>query len=158
MCTRRSPMSAWRKSTTAWFTWTRQAPWRRSIRTGRSVCIRRPRRAGHRSWVGAYPNWVEADSRRERRKARVPPRFFALMDPVPLRIGEDLRVREGGPDPVWRVPAKQRFVIEEFDDGIVMFDVLVGATHLLNVSAVDTLAIVSESPGLQTAAIHLRLL
>ena len=80
------------------------------------------------------------------------------MDPVPLRGGEDMRVREGGPEPVWRVPAKQRFVIEEFDDGIVMFDALVGATHLLNVSAVDTLAIVSESPGLQTAVIHRRLL
>lgn len=35
-----------------------------------------------------------------------------------------------------------------------MFDALVGATHLLNSSAAETLAIVQESPGLTTAAIH----
>jgi PqqD family protein of HPr-rel-A system len=76
------------------------------------------------------------------------------MDPVPSHGAEHLRVDEGADDPRWRIPAGQRFVIEEFDDGIVMFDALVGATHLLNVTAADTLAIVSESPGLQTAAIH----
>ena len=54
----------------------------------------------------------------------------------------------------WRIPDRQRFVIEDFDDGIVMFDTLVGSTHLLNASAADTLEIVRDSPGLATAAIH----
>ena len=31
---------------------------------------------------------------------------------------------------VWRLPAGQRLLFEDFDDGIVMFDALVGATHL----------------------------
>ena len=39
-----------------------------------------------------------------------------------------------------------------------MFDALVGATHLLNVSAADTLAIVQESPGMTAGAIHRSLL
>ncbi|HVR93751.1 MAG TPA: HPr-rel-A system PqqD family peptide chaperone [Casimicrobiaceae bacterium] len=76
------------------------------------------------------------------------------MDPIPLHGGESLSVADGAPEPRWRIPAGQHFVIEDFDDGIVMFDALVGATHLLNVSAADTLAIVRESPGLATAAIH----
>jgi PqqD family protein of HPr-rel-A system len=80
------------------------------------------------------------------------------MDPVPLPVGGDLSVAEGALEPRWRIPAGQHFVIEEFDDGIVMFDALVGATHLLNVTAAETLAIVSEFPGLETAAIHRSLL
>ena len=76
------------------------------------------------------------------------------MDSIPLHGGESLSGADGAPEPHWRIPAGQHVVIEDFDDGIVMFDALVGATHLLNVSAADTLAIVRESPGLATGAIH----
>jgi len=76
------------------------------------------------------------------------------MDPITMHSSVSLSVSDGAPEPRWRVPSGQHFVIEDFDDGIVMFDALVGATHLLNVSAADTLAIVRESPGLATAAIH----
>lgn len=76
------------------------------------------------------------------------------MDPIPLHGGEWLSGADGAPEPRWRIPAGQHFVIEDLGDGIVMFDALVGATHLLNVSAADTLAIVRDSPGLATAAIH----
>jgi len=58
----------------------------------------------------------------------------------------------------WRLPAGQRLLFEDFDDGIVMFDALVGATHLQNASAAETLAIVEDAPGLATAEIHRRLL
>jgi PqqD family protein of HPr-rel-A system len=58
----------------------------------------------------------------------------------------------------WRIPDGQRLLYEDFDDGIVMFDALVGSTHLLNASAAETLAIVHESPGLPATAIHRRLL
>jgi PqqD family protein of HPr-rel-A system len=74
------------------------------------------------------------------------------MDPVPLR--EDVPSVGAPSEPRWRIPAGQRLVIEEFDDGILMFDSLVGATHLLNISATETLAIISEIPGLAAAAIH----
>ena len=60
--------------------------------------------------------------------------------------------------PRWRVPPGQRFVFEDFDDGIVMFDALVGSTHLVNVTAAEALAIVEEAPGLTAAEIHERLL
>lgn len=85
------------------------------------------------------------------------PRFFALMDPVPIHDGEMLRA-DPGQEPLWHIPAGQRFVVEEFDDGIVMFDALVGSTHLLNLSAADTLAIVGEFPGLPSSEIRRRLL
>jgi PqqD family protein of HPr-rel-A system len=87
----------------------------------------------------------------------MPPRFFALMSPISL-AGDGLSVPGSSLEPQWHIPAGQRFVVDEFDDGIVMFDALVGATHLLNVSAADTLAIVSEFPGLDAATIHRRLL
>jgi PqqD family protein of HPr-rel-A system len=58
----------------------------------------------------------------------------------------------------WRLRPGQRLLFEDFDDGIVMFDALVGATHLLNASAAETLAIVEDAPGLATAVIHRRLL
>jgi PqqD family protein of HPr-rel-A system len=58
----------------------------------------------------------------------------------------------------WRLPAGQRLLFEDFDDGIVMFDALVGATHLLNASAAETLAIIEDAPGSPTAVIHRRLL
>jgi PqqD family protein of HPr-rel-A system len=61
-------------------------------------------------------------------------------------------------NPRWRIPAGQRLITEDFDDGIVVFDALVGSTHLLNVTAAEALAIVEESPGLEAAGIHRRLL
>jgi PqqD family protein of HPr-rel-A system len=60
--------------------------------------------------------------------------------------------------PRWRIPEGQRLLYEDFDDGIVMFDALVGSTHLLNASAAETLALVQEKPGLAAADIHRRLL
>jgi PqqD family protein of HPr-rel-A system len=58
----------------------------------------------------------------------------------------------------WSIPDGQRLVFEDFDDGTVMFDALVGATHLLNASAAEALTIVQATPGLPAAAIHHRLL
>ncbi len=58
----------------------------------------------------------------------------------------------------WRIPAGQRLLFEDFDDGIVVFDVLVGSTHLLNASAAETLDIIESSPGIGTGAIHRALL
>jgi PqqD family protein of HPr-rel-A system len=60
--------------------------------------------------------------------------------------------------PRWRIPYGQRLLYEDFDDGIVMFDALVGSTHLLNASAAETLALVQETPDLAAADIHQRLL
>ena len=77
---------------------------------------------------------------------------------MPPRGSVSLAASDNAREPRWRIPAAQHFVIEDFDDGIVMFDALVGATHLLNVTAADTLDVVRESPGLATAAIHRRLL
>ena len=54
----------------------------------------------------------------------------------------------------WQLPAGQRLVFEDFDDGIVLFDARVGSTHLVNATAAETLAIVEETPGLSTAEIH----
>ena len=66
----------------------------------------------------------------------------------------------GSPDskPRWRIPERQRFVFADFDDGIVMFDARVGATHLLNASAAETLASVQEFPGLTAEEIYQTLL
>jgi len=58
----------------------------------------------------------------------------------------------------WRIPSGQRLLFEDFDDGIVVFDALVGSTHLLNVTAAETLAIIEAEPGLAAQAIHARLL
>lgn len=57
----------------------------------------------------------------------------------------------------WRLRADQRLLFEDFDDGIVMFDAGVGATHLLNASAAETLAIILETPNLNAAELHARL-
>lgn len=59
---------------------------------------------------------------------------------------------------LWRIPDGQRLLYEDFDDGIVMFDALVGSTHLLNASAAETLALVQETPNLTAPEIHRRLL
>ena len=61
-------------------------------------------------------------------------------------------------DLFWRILPGQRLRFEDFDDGIVMFDALVGATHLINASAAEALAIVESSPGISTADLHARLL
>jgi len=61
------------------------------------------------------------------------------------------------PDIRWRIPSGQRLLFEDFDDGIVMFDALVGATHLLNATAAEALAIIQSEPGLDTGAVHARL-
>ena len=58
----------------------------------------------------------------------------------------------------WRIPTGQRLVFEDFDDGIVAFDALVGSTHLLNVTAAEALATIEAEPGLGGQAIHARLL
>ncbi len=79
------------------------------------------------------------------------------MDPASFHPGEGLQA-DTAHEPSWSIPAGQRFVIEELDDGIVMFDALVGSTHLLNLSTADTLAIISEFPGLPSSEIRRRLL
>ena len=60
--------------------------------------------------------------------------------------------------PVWRIAPGQRLLFQDFDDGVVLFDTLVGSTHLLDASAAETLAIIEEAPGLEASAIHARLL
>lgn len=60
--------------------------------------------------------------------------------------------------PVWRIAHGQRLLFQDFEDGVVLFDALVGSTHLLDASAAETLAIVEEAPGLDASAIHARLL
>jgi len=40
----------------------------------------------------------------------------------------------------------------------VLFDALVGGTHLVNATAAEALAIVEQYPGLSAAQIHARLL
>lgn len=92
--------------------------------------------------------------RREFAKARASPRFLALMDRIPSVRARPTSSLDIESEPCWRIPAGQHFVFADFEDGIVMFDALVGATHLLNGSAAETLAIVQASPGLTTAAIH----
>jgi PqqD family protein of HPr-rel-A system len=56
--------------------------------------------------------------------------------------------------PVWRIAPGQRLLFQDFEDGVVLFDALVGSTHLLNASAAETLAIIEEAPGLDASAIH----
>jgi PqqD family protein of HPr-rel-A system len=62
------------------------------------------------------------------------------------------------PDQRWRIAPGQRLSFEDLDDGIVLFDAKTGATHLLDASAAETLAVVEEAPGLDCAAIRERLL
>ena len=60
--------------------------------------------------------------------------------------------------PVWRIAPGQRLLFQDFEDGVVLFDALVGSTHLLDASAAETLAIIEEAPGLDASAIHAKLL
>jgi PqqD family protein of HPr-rel-A system len=58
----------------------------------------------------------------------------------------------------WRILPGQKLRFEDFDDGIIMFDALVGATHLINASAAEALAIVESCPGISTTELRDRLL
>jgi PqqD family protein of HPr-rel-A system len=55
------------------------------------------------------------------------------------------------------VPAGQSLVYEELDDGVMLFDVLVGGTHLINATAAELLLLIEQSPGLTTEQLHARL-
>jgi PqqD family protein of HPr-rel-A system len=59
--------------------------------------------------------------------------------------------------PVWRIAPGQRLLFQDFEDGVVLFDALVGSTHLLDASAAETLAIIDQAPGLDASAIHAEL-
>jgi PqqD family protein of HPr-rel-A system len=48
-------------------------------------------------------------------------------------------------------------VFEDLDDGVMLFDALVGGTHLVNATAAELLALIEEAPGLTTAELHARL-
>lgn len=83
------------------------------------------------------------------------------MGPMAPTLSEQSRfVHDAQSERRWKIPAGQHFVSEEFDDGIVMFDALVGATHLLNATAAETLDILQEHgpAGLATSEIHRELL
>jgi PqqD family protein of HPr-rel-A system len=57
----------------------------------------------------------------------------------------------------WRIAQGQTLRFEEFEDGVVMYDALVGGTHLLNITAAEALAVVAAVPDLDAEAIHARL-
>ncbi len=61
-------------------------------------------------------------------------------------------------NPVWRIAPGQRLLFQDFEDGVVLFDALVGSTHLLDASAAETLSIIEEAPALPASAIHALLL
>lgn len=48
----------------------------------------------------------------------------------------------------WRIAPGQRLVLEDLDDGVLLYDALVGGTHLLNATAAEMLSIIEERPGL----------
>ena len=58
----------------------------------------------------------------------------------------------------WRIAPGQRLLFQDFEDGVILYDALVGSTHLLDASAAETLAIIEEAPGLDASAIHAALL
>ena len=60
--------------------------------------------------------------------------------------------------PAWRIAPGQRLLFQDFEDGVILFDALVGSTHLLDASAAETLAIIEDAPGLDASAIHAALL
>lgn len=62
-----------------------------------------------------------------------------------------------GADLRWRVPPGQRLVLEDLDDGVLLYDALVGGTHLLNATAAEMLTVIEETPGLTAAAIRAEL-
>ena len=60
--------------------------------------------------------------------------------------------------PCWRIAPGQQLSFEELDDGVVAYDELVGATHRLDASAAEALAVIEEMPGLEAAGIRGQLL
>ena len=74
-------------------------------------------------------------------------------------VEESTPSRDSAASPiVWRIPPGQRLLVEDFDDGIVMFDARVGSTHLLNATSAEALAIIENQPGLTGDEIRARLL
>ena len=57
----------------------------------------------------------------------------------------------------WRIAPGQRLHFEEFEDGTVMFDTMVGATHLLNATAAEAIDIVVAHPDLDAGEIQRRI-
>jgi PqqD family protein of HPr-rel-A system len=51
----------------------------------------------------------------------------------------------------WHVPPGQRLIWEDFGDRVILFDSLVGRTHLLNATAAEALFALIEHPGLTPA-------
>ena len=49
-------------------------------------------------------------------------------------------------------------MFEELDDGVLLFDALVGGTHLVNLTAQEALAALLDAPGLTAAELHGRVL
>jgi PqqD family protein of HPr-rel-A system len=58
----------------------------------------------------------------------------------------------------WRLPPGQRLAFEELDDGIVVYDALVGGTHLVSAVAAEALTLLASMPGLTSPALHALLL
>jgi PqqD family protein of HPr-rel-A system len=58
----------------------------------------------------------------------------------------------------WRIAAGQRLVLEDLDDGVLLYDARVGGTHLLNATAAEMLSVIEDTPGLTTAAIRTELI
>lgn len=54
----------------------------------------------------------------------------------------------------WRIAPGQRLVFEDLDDGVLLYDALVGGTHLLNATAAEMLCLIEERPGLSADAIR----
>jgi PqqD family protein of HPr-rel-A system len=59
-------------------------------------------------------------------------------------------------DLAWRISPGQRLVFEDMDDGVLLYDALVGRTHLLNATAAEMLTVIEQTPGLSSDAIRLR--
>src|SRR6185503_10439793 len=57
-------------------------------------------------------------------------------------------------DLTWRIAPGQRLVFEDMDDGVLLYDSLVGRTHLLNATAAETLTVLERNPGLTSDAIR----
>ncbi|HEY1325677.1 MAG TPA: HPr-rel-A system PqqD family peptide chaperone [Casimicrobiaceae bacterium] len=56
----------------------------------------------------------------------------------------------------WRIAPGQRLVVEDMDDGVLLYDALVGRTHLLNATAAEMLSVIEQTPGLTADEIRTR--
>jgi PqqD family protein of HPr-rel-A system len=56
----------------------------------------------------------------------------------------------------WRIAPGQRLIFEDMDDGVLLYDALVGRTHLLNATAAEMLSVLERTPGLSSDAIRTR--